>query len=197
MRQFYTILLPDEMRKTRQYMSPEEPVDSCLLRSRLWRWWEVANGNFSITPPSLFATYNMVSPTRRANFFKVRLLRGEVSQLDGLMNGNELKMLSLLQPTDNLAFFYRYYRPFRHTYEEVEAAGIFKRIPHLRDIPFSPHRYEDKEYQENAKFSGHSIYLHKPYIWMHRAFLEWIACYLMICLSCDTPILEAVCHKFY
>lgn len=198
LKQFYSIFLTGEMRNTREKMIPKEPIDSCLLRSRLWRWWEIANGNFFMTPPPpLFDMYNMLSPTRRAKFFKVRLLRGGVTPFDCLMNTNELKMLSLLQPTDNLAFFYRYYRPYNYTFEQIQATGIFTRIPHLRDVAYNPQNYSNKEGQENAKFSDYPIFSHKPYVWMHLAFREWLVCYLMLGLDCDTPILEAVCFHLY
>lgn len=202
-------VLDEHFRKHVNDMKFLEPVDSVLLRSRLWRWWEKAHERKALIQP-IPTFYNLLSPIRQKKLFKIFLVLGERSTLDIHMADHIQYMLQLLQPDDNMAIFYRYFYSPNLSYlsrQMLTEKGIFKRLPVTPLKEFSTPwdmtetgrvgEYNRRVAEENKKFEGYPAHESRIYVYQFRAFREWICCYLMIGLECDTPILEAFTVNFY
>lgn len=209
LRTFYMILLNDHFQKYTTEMKVSEPVDSALLRSRLWRWWEAVVER-KWPDPTFTTIYNLLSPLRRQKFFKIFLVRGEMFALDSTVESKIETMLQLLQPDDNMAFFYRYfYNPSIHplTRQRLAENGIFERLPVTPIEGVLSHwdvlssdsapEYNRRIAEENKKFEGYPVYEPRVFVHQFRAFREWLCCYLMLGHDCDTPILEAFVQNFH
>jgi hypothetical protein len=207
-REFYTILVDDHFRKHITEMKVLESVNSLLLRSRLWRWWEKARER-QWSPPTITTIYNLLSPLRQQKFFKIFIVQGEMSALDICAESHLETVLHLLQPDDNMAIFYRYfYSPNMKPLSRQRLAddGIFNRLPvtpiegvlsHWDVLSsVSAPEYIRRFTEENKKFKGYPVYETRVYVHQFRAFREWLCCYLMLGHDCDTPILEAFVLNF-
>lgn len=210
LRSFYLILVDDHIRKHITEMKVSEPVDSVLLRSRLWRWWEAAVER-KFPDPTFTTIYNLLSPLRRQKFFKIYLVRGEMTAFYSITESKMETVLQLLQPDDNMAIFYRYFysassiTPLKR--QKLAENGIFDRLPVTPIEGVLSHwdvlssnsaaEYNRRFAEENKKFEGYPVYEPRVFVHQFRAFREWLCCYLMLGHDCDTPILEAFVQNFH
>jgi hypothetical protein len=174
-----------------EFMQCKYPIDSVLLRARLLRWWATAFAAH-LSTPNLLTLYNLTPPHKRADFFKFRVVRGRNTDLELTMWGCELAILNLLKPGDNLAIFYRYWRAPGTPASEKKNYDLDKigqllgteRYPFVNDISL--------ESAENHKFIDAPEFRRNLFQRQAAAVQEWLCCYFMLGLDCDTPVVEAI-----
>lgn len=172
------------------FMQCRYPIESSFLRARLLRWWATVYAvNYS--KPDLLTIYNLTPPHKRQDFFKIWVVSGAGTQLDAAMWGCELAILDLLKPGDNMAIFFRYWRAPGTPVIEKKRYDINKIAQRLGIENY--HCYADdisRAANENRKFTDAPAFQHFLFKRQTAAFREWICCYFMVTLECDTPIIE-------